>query len=887
MFERFTDRARRVVVLAQEEARMLNHNYIGTEHILLGLIHEGEGVAAKSLESLGISLEGVRSQVEEIIGQGQQAPSGHIPFTPRAKKVLELSLREALQLGHNYIGTEHILLGLIREGEGVAAQVLVKLGAELTRVRQQVIQLLSGYQGKETAESGTGGRGGEAGTPSTSLVLDQFGRNLTAAAMEGKLDPVIGREKEIERVMQVLSRRTKNNPVLIGEPGVGKTAVVEGLAQAIVHGEVPETLKNKQLYTLDLGSLVAGSRYRGDFEERLKKVLKEINTRGDIILFIDELHTLVGAGAAEGAIDAASILKPKLARGELQTIGATTLDEYRKYIEKDAALERRFQPVQVGEPTVEHTIEILKGLRDRYEAHHRVSITDGALVAAATLADRYINDRFLPDKAIDLIDEAGARMRIRRMTAPPDLREFDEKIADARREKESAIDAQDFEKAARLRDSEKQLVAQRADREKQWRSGDLDVVAEVDDEQIAEVLGNWTGIPVFKLTEEETTRLLRMEDELHKRIIGQEDAVKAVSKAIRRTRAGLKDPRRPSGSFIFAGPSGVGKTELSKALANFLFGDDDALIQIDMGEFHDRFTASRLFGAPPGYVGYEEGGQLTEKVRRKPFSVVLFDEIEKAHQEIYNTLLQVLEDGRLTDGQGRTVDFKNTVLIFTSNLGTSDISKAVGLGFSEGAAGSNYERMKQKVHDELKKHFRPEFLNRIDDIIVFEQLTQEQIIEMVDLMIGRVGKQLKTKDMAMELTDKAKSLLAKRGFDPVLGARPLRRTIQREIEDALSEKILFNEVGPGELVTVDVENWDGEGPARTRSSPSSAVRSPHWSPVRSRPPTWPPPPRSKSVLIERPAAALRGGRAFGYSGKAFPADTPRLEPVSRAMRQKP
>ena len=811
MFERFTDRARRVVVLAQEEARMLNHNYIGTEHILLGLIHEGEGVAAKSLESLGISLEGVRSQVEEIIGQGQQAPSGHIPFTPRAKKVLELSLREALQLGHNYIGTEHILLGLIREGEGVAAQVLVKLGAELTRVRQQVIQLLSGYQGKEAAEAGTGGRGGESGSPSTSLVLDQFGRNLTAAAMEGKLDPVIGREKEIERVMQVLSRRTKNNPVLIGEPGVGKTAVVEGLAQAIVNGEVPETLKDKQLYTLDLGSLVAGSRYRGDFEERLKKVLKEINTRGDIILFIDELHTLVGAGAAEGAIDAASILKPKLARGELQTIGATTLDEYRKYIEKDAALERRFQPVQVGEPTVAHTIEILKGLRDRYEAHHRVSITDAAVVAAATLADRYINDRFLPDKAIDLIDEAGARMRIRRMTAPPDLREFDERIAEARREKESAIDAQDFEKAASLRDREKQLVAQRAEREKQWRAGDLDVVAEVDDEQIAEVLGNWTGIPVFKLTEEETTRLLRMEDELHKRIIGQDDAVKAVSKAIRRTRAGLKDPKRPSGSFIFAGPSGVGKTELSKALAEFLFGDADALIQIDMGEFHDRFTASRLFGAPPGYVGYEEGGQLTEKVRRKPLSVVLFDEIEKAHQEIYNTLLQVLEDGRLTDGQGRTVDFKNTVLIFTSNLGTSDISKAVGLGFTQGGGDNNYERMKQKVNDELKKHFRPEFLNRIDDIIVFHQLTQDEIIQMVDLMVDRVSVQLKAKDMTMEVSDRAKSLLSRRGFDPVLGARPLRRTIQREIEDALSEKILFDEIRPGQLVTVDVENWDGEG----------------------------------------------------------------------------
>ncbi|MDQ4012037.1 MAG: ATP-dependent Clp protease ATP-binding subunit, partial [Actinomycetota bacterium] len=800
----------RVVVLAQEEARMLNHNYIGTEHILLGLIHEGEGVAAKALESLGIALEGVRQQVEEIIGQGQQAPSGHIPFTPRAKKVLELSLREALQLGHNYIGTEHILLGLIREGEGVAAQVLVKLGADLNRVRQQVLQLLSGYQGKEPTESGSG-RG--EGTPSSSLVLDQFGRNLTQSAREGKLDPVIGRGKEIERVMQVLSRRTKNNPILVGEPGVGKTAVVEGLAQNIIKGEVPETLKDKQLYTLDLGSLVAGSRYRGDFEERLKKVLKEIRTRGDIILFIDEVHTLVGAGAAEGAIDAASILKPMLARGELQTIGATTLDEYRKHIEKDPALERRFQPIQVGEPPVDHTIEILKGLRDRYEAHHRVSITDGALVAAATLADRYINDRFLPDKAIDLVDEAGARMRIRRMTAPPDLREFDEKIAAVRRDKESAIDAQDFEKAAKLRDTEKQLLVKKSEREKQWKAGDLDVVAEVDEEQIAEVLANWTGIPVFKLTEEETTRLLRMEDELHKRIIGQHEAVKAVSKAMRRTRAGLKDPKRPSGSFIFAGPSGVGKTELSKALAEFLFGDDNSLIQIDMGEFHDRYTASRLFGAPPGYVGYEEGGQLTEKVRRKPFSVVLFDEIEKAHQEVYNTLLQVLEDGRLTDGQGRTVDFKNTVIIFTTNLGTSDISKAVGLGFSVGNdESSNYERMKSKVNDEVKKHFRPEFLNRIDDTIVFHQLTEEEIIRMVDLMISRVEVQLRNKDMELELTTMAKRLLAKRGFDPVMGARPLRRTIQREIEDQLSEKILFGEIAPGQIVIVDADNWDGEGP---------------------------------------------------------------------------
>ncbi|HTF10631.1 MAG TPA: ATP-dependent Clp protease ATP-binding subunit [Asanoa sp.] len=803
MFERFTDRARRVVVLAQEEARMLNHNYIGTEHILLGLIHEGEGVAAKALESLGISLEGVRQQVEEIIGQGQQAPSGHIPFTPRAKKVLELSLREALQLGHNYIGTEHILLGLIREGEGVAAQVLVKLGADLNRVRQQVIQLLSGYQGKEPAAAGA--TPGEA-APSTSLVLDQFGRNLTQAAREGKLDPVIGREKEIERVMQVLSRRTKNNPVLIGEPGVGKTAVVEGLSQRIIKGEVPETLKDKQLYTLDLGALVAGSRYRGDFEERLKKVLKEIRTRGDIILFIDEIHTLVGAGAAEGAIDAASILKPMLARGELQTIGATTLDEYRKHLEKDAALERRFQPIQVGEPSLAQTIEILKGLRDRYEAHHRVSITDAALVAAATLADRYISDRFLPDKAIDLIDEAGARMRIRRMTAPPDLRDFDERIAQVRRDKESAIDAQDFERAAQLRDKEKQLLGQKAQREKEWKAGDLDVVSEVDDEQIAEVLANWTGIPVYKLTEEETARLLRMEDELHKRVVGQEDAVKAVSKAIRRTRAGLKDPKRPSGSFIFAGPSGVGKTELSKALAEFLFGSEDSLIQLDMSEFHDRYTVSRLVGAPPGYVGYDEGGQLTEKVRRKPFSVVLFDEIEKAHQEIYNTLLQVLEDGRLTDGQGRIVDFKNTVIILTTNLGTRDVAKAVSLGFQASEdSESTYERMKQKVNDELKQHFRPEFLNRIDDTIVFHQLTEIEILSIVDIMIQRIEAQLRNKDMGLELTDNAKKYLAKKGFDPVLGARPLRRTIQRDIEDNLSERILFNELKPGQIVVVDCE----------------------------------------------------------------------------------
>jgi ATP-dependent Clp protease ATP-binding subunit ClpC len=806
MFERFTDRARRVVVLAQEEARMLNHNYIGTEHILLGLIHEGEGVAAKALESLNISLEAVRQQVEEIIGQGQAAPTGHIPFTPRAKKVLELSLREALQLGHNYIGTEHILLGLIREGEGVAAQVLQKLGADLNRVRQTVIQLLSGYTGGKG--EGAPGAQGEGG-PQGSMVLDQFGRNLTQLAREQKLDPVIGRAKEIERVMQVLSRRTKNNPVLIGEPGVGKTAIVEGLAQDIVKGEVPETLKGKQIYTLDLGALVAGSRYRGDFEERLKKVLKEIRTRGDIVLFIDELHTLVGAGAAEGAIDAASILKPMLARGELQTIGATTRDEYRKHLEKDAALERRFQPISVEEPSVAHTIEILKGLRDRYEAHHRVNFTDDALVAAANLADRYISDRFLPDKAIDLIDEAGSRMRIRRMTAPPDVREVDEKIAEVRLKKESSIDAQDFERAASLRDEERQLQEERQRRERDWKSGEMDVLSEVDEEEIAEVLSIWTGIPVFKLTEEETEKLLRMEDELHKRIISQEEAIVAVSKAIRRTRAGLKDPKRPSGSFIFLGPSGVGKTELSKVLAEFLFGDEDTLIQLDMSEYMEKHTVSRLIGSPPGYVGYEEGGQLTEAVRRKPFSVVLFDEIEKAHPDVFNTLLQILEDGHLTDSQGHKVDFKNTVIIMTSNLGTRDIQKGPGVGF---AARPNekvtYDKMREKVMEELKHNFRPEFLNRIDEIIVFHSLTQEDVKRIVDLMMVRLTEQLKAKDLEIELSDAAKGFLAEKGYDPSLGARPLRRTIQRLVEDPLSEKLLWKEFRAGQTVLVDVV--DGE-----------------------------------------------------------------------------
>ncbi len=810
MFERFTDRARRVVVLAQEEARLLNHNYIGTEHILLGLIHEGEGVAAKALESLGISLEAVRAQVEEIIGQGGSSPSGHIPFTPRAKKVLELSLREALQLGHNYIGTEHILLGLIREGEGVAAQVLVKLGADLSRVRQQVIQLLSGTlggqagAGPEKAGATTGGSTSGETQATGSLVLDQFGRNLTQLAREKKLDPVIGRTRETERVMQVLSRRTKNNPVLIGEPGVGKTAIIEGLAQAIAADRVPETLDSKQLYTLDLGALVAGSRYRGDFEERLKKVLKEIRTRGDIILFIDEIHTLVGAGAAEGAIDAASILKPMLARGELQTIGATTLDEYRKYVEKDSALERRFQPIKVDEPTVTQTIEILKGLRDRYEAHHRVTITDQAIVAAANLADRYISDRYLPDKAIDLIDEAGSRLRIKRMQAPPDLKELEDELTKVQAQKKEAVEAQRFEEAGRLRDKEKELLSRKEAKEQEIKDSGVDLFDMVDEEAIAEVLSVWTGIPVYKLTEEETAKLLRMEDELHKRVIGQEDAIKAVSQAIRRTRAGLKDPKRPSGSFIFLDPSGVGKTELAKTLSEFLFGDEGSLIQLDMSEYMEKHTVSRLVGSPPGYVGYEEGGQLTEAVRRKPFSVVLFDEIEKAHPDVFNTLLQILEEGRLTDSQGRSVDFRNTVLIMTSNLGTRDLRKA-NVGFGKADEAMTYERMKEKVNDALKEHFRPEFLNRIDETVVFHELSKPEVCQIVDLMIRRVRDQLKSQGIGLELTEAAKLLLAERGWDPGLGARPLRRAIQRFVEDPLSERLLWKQFRAGETVIVDAE----------------------------------------------------------------------------------
>ncbi len=811
MFERFTDRARRVIVLAQEEARGLKHNYIGTEHLLLGLIHEGDGVAAKAMEMSGLKLEDVRGAVVELIGEGEKPVEGHIPFTPRAKRVFELSFREALQLGHNYIGTEHLLLGLLKEGDGVAAQVLHKLGADPSKIRKAVMQLLQGYRtqgdGREAVSSG--------GSPvrdrdrGTSALLEQFGTNLTQNAREGKLDPVIGRKTEMERVMQVLSRRTKNNPVLIGEPGVGKTAVVEGLAQAIIRGDVPETIKERQIYSLDMGSLVAGSRYRGDFEERLKKVLKEIRTRGDIIVFIDEVHTLVGAGAAEGSIDAAQMLKPMLARGELQTIGATTLDEYRKHIEKDAALERRFQPVTVDEPTMEETVDILKGLRDRYEAHHSVVITDEAIEAAASLADRYVSDRFLPDKAIDLMDEAGARLRIRRMTAPPELRELDKKISELRTRKEAAIDGQDFEAAAKLRDEEQKVTEERQRKEREWQGeGDAEIL-EVTEDEIAQVLAMATGIPVVKLTETEAAKLINMEDQLHKRIIGQTDAVKSLSQSIRRSRAGLKDPKRPGGSFIFAGPTGVGKTELAKTLAEFLFGDEDALIQMDMSEFSEKHTASRLFGAPPGYVGYDEGGQLTEKVRRRPFSVVLFDEIEKAHPDIFNSLLQILEEGRLTDAQGRMVDFKNTVILMTTNLGTRDINKAVLTGFqSTESMTHDYGRMKAKVNEELKQHFRPEFLNRVDEVVVFPPLTQDDIRQIVDLMIGRLRERMHDQDMDIELSDGARELLAKRGYDPVLGARPLRRTIQRDIEDAISEQILFGAIKPGDTVRIDVE---GEG----------------------------------------------------------------------------
>lgn len=798
MFERFTERARKVIVLAQEEARLFEHNYIGTEHLLLGLIRESDGIAAKSLDSLGVNLESVRTLVDQMVGRGESVGSGQIPFTPRAKKVLELSLREALQLGHNYIGTEHILLGILREGEGVAAQVLIGLGQDISKIRSQVIQMLT--SGHASVRS----LGTREAKPSK--YLDQFGRNLTRMAAEGKLDPVIGRIKEIERVMQILSRRTKNNPVLIGEPGVGKTAVVEGLAQLIAKNEVPELLKNKDLYTLDLGAMVAGSKYRGEFEERLKQVMKEIRERGDVIMFIDEMHTLVGAGAAEGAIDAASILKPALARGELQTIGATTLDEYRKYVEKDAALERRFQPIMVDEPTVSESIEILKGLRDRYEAHHRVRITDEALISAAHLSHRYIADRFLPDKAIDVVDEAASRKRIKTMTAPPDFREIEEKLQRVRQEKEAAIESQEFEKAAGLRDNERSLALEKKRLEDQWKQPEgTRSQPMIGEEEIAEIVSVWTGIPVFKLTEEETSKLLRMEDELHKRVIGQDEAIRAVSKAIRRSRSGLKDPRRPTGSFIFLGPTGVGKTELARTLAEFLFGDEDALIQLDMSEYMEKHTVSRLVGSPPGYVGFEEGGQLTESVRRKPYSVILFDEIEKAHSDVFNILLQILEDGRLTDAQGRSVDFRNAILIMTSNIGARMIAQTSPLGFVTDSEDTNvsYEEMKKKIMTELKKTFRPEFLNRIDEVIVFHELTNDQIMEIVDLMMVRLTEQLEERDLQLSLSDPAKEILVNEGFDRSMGARPLRRAIQRMIEDKLSEDLLRGVFKAGDMIKID------------------------------------------------------------------------------------
>jgi ATP-dependent Clp protease ATP-binding subunit ClpC len=805
LFERFTERARQVVVLAQDEARALKHNYIGTEHILLGLLREEEGLAARVLESLDITVEEVRAQVARIVGQGDEVTTGQIPFTPRAKKVLELALREALSLGHNYIGTEHILLGLVRENEGVAARILLDFDADAEKIRNEIIRMLSGPGRRQ---QGAGGAPGEKSK--SSKLLDQFGRNLTKLAAEGKLDPVVGRQTEIERVMQILSRRTKNNPVLIGEPGVGKTAVVEGLAARISSNNVPELLKGKQIYTLDLAALVAGSKYRGEFEERLKKVMKEITQRGDIILFIDELHNLVGAGAAEGAIDAASILKPALARGELQTIGATTLDEYRKYLERDAALERRFQQIRVDEPSVDDTVQILRGLRDRYEAHHRCKISDDALGAAAVLSDRYIQDRHLPDKAIDLIDEAASRMRIKTMSAPPRYRELEDEIEKVRKDKEASIEAQEFEKAASLRDKERKLTQKKRELEENWRTEEGNTEQpEIGEDEIADIVSMWTGIPVFKLTEAESKKLIRMEDELHKRVIGQQEAIVAVSKSIRRARAGIKDPKRPTGSFIFLGPSGVGKTELARTLAEFLFGDEDAMIQVDMSEYMEKHSVSRLVGSPPGYIGYDEGGQLTEAVRRKPYSVVLLDEIEKAHPDVFNILLQILEDGKLTDAQGRKVDFRNTIVIMTSNIGASTISKNQTLGFSVGDdSGLSYEEMKDRIMGELKKVFRPELLNRIDEVIVFHKLTKEEIMVIVELMMKRLRDQMGDHEAVIELTESAKELLVEKGYDPTMGARPLRRAIQRFIEDPLADFVLGRELGTGSTILIDRKNED-------------------------------------------------------------------------------
>ena len=801
MFERFTERARRVIILAQEEAKRLNHSAVGTEHILLGIIREGEGVASKVLESLNINPERVRAEIESAIGRGERTPYEEVAFTPRAKKVLELALDEARRLGHNYIGTEHLLLGLIREGEGVAARVLEAMGADLERVRSQVVYLLG--------EEGTASYTKQS---SKTPTLDEFGRDLTKLARDNKLDPVIGREREIERVIQVLSRRTKNNPALIGEPGVGKTAITEGLAQRIVRGDVPEILRSKRVVQLDLAALVAGTKYRGEFEERMKKVMEEIRkAQGEVILFVDELHTLVGAGAAEGAIDASNILKPSLARGELQCIGATTLDEYRKYVERDAALERRFAPILVAEPSVEQTVEILRGLRDRYEVHHGVKIGDDALVAAATLADKYISDRFLPDKAIDLMDEAASKIRLQASFLPQEVRQAMEKAEKARREKEEAIKGQDFEKAAGLRDKEKVLRQKLEELESSWKTDKGRDITTVTADDIADIVSSWTGIPVTRLVEEETEKLLKMEDSLHLRIVGQEEAVHAVSRAVRRARAGLKDARRPIGSFIFLGPTGVGKTELTLALAEFLFGDEQAVVRIDMSEYTERHTVSRLVGAPPGYVGYEEGGQLTEQVRRRPYSVVLLDEIEKAHPEIFNVLLQILEDGRLTDAQGRTVDFKNCVVIMTSNVGAPQIQRESVLGFrgagtEQADAERSYERMKAHVMEELRRTFRPEFLNRVDEIIVFKPLTRGQIRLIVDILMQRVRREIRGQGMDLVVTEAARDLLSSEGYDPQYGARPLRRAIQRMVEDPLSDDMLRGKFSAGDEIVLDARD---------------------------------------------------------------------------------
>lgn len=799
MFGRFTERAQKVLALAQEEAIRLGHNNIGTEHILLGLVREGEGIAAKALYALGLGSDKIQKEVENLIGRGQDA-SQTIHYTPRAKKVIELSMDEARKLGHSYVGTEHILLGLIREGEGVAARVLNNLGVSLNKARQQVLQLL----GSSESNGHQGGSAASANTP----TLDGLARDLTAIAREGSLDPVIGRSKEIQRVIEVLSRRTKNNPVLIGEPGVGKTAIAEGLAQQIVNNEVPETLRDKRVMTLDMGTVVAGTKYRGEFEDRLKKVMDEIRQAGNIILFIDELHTLIGAGGAEGAIDASNILKPSLARGELQCIGATTLDEYRKYIEKDAALERRFQPIMVDEPTADESVQILKGLRDRYEAHHRVSITDEAIEAAVKLSDRYISDRFLPDKAIDLIDEAGSKVRLRSYTTPPNLKELEVKLEEVRKEKDAAVQGQEFEKAASLRDSEQRLREKLEETKKSWKEKQGKENSEVTVEDIAHVVSSWTGIPVSKLAQTETDKLLNLEGILHSRVIGQEEAVKAISKAVRRARAGLKDPKRPIGSFIFLGPTGVGKTELARALAESMFGDEEAMIRVDMSEYMEKHSTSRLVGSPPGYVGYDEGGQLTEKVRRKPYSVILLDEIEKAHPDVFNILLQVLEDGRLTDSKGRTVDFRNTVLIMTSNVGAEALKRNKYVGFNIQDGEQDYKDMKGKVMEELKKAFRPEFLNRIDEIIVFHSLEKKHLQEIVTLMSEQLIKRLKEQEITLELTDAAKGKISEEGYDPEYGARPLRRAIQKHIEDRLSEELLKGTVLTGQTVVIDIENGE-------------------------------------------------------------------------------